>query len=215
MCYNSYLFVMPRLSQGQKQTNRGDHCLFVLAPRTGRDVPEHLIVASLQAMDKSLNTLTPLCDFVARINNEGNEPSLVAFETVDTKGNWRVISDRFARTYHDPSEFPQHLPELKIKPLECRSLIAAGQKDSQKDSRTFKDATVPLYLFLFIVFCLSLYNRNKKKQKKNKGAAFSSSGDSGSIRSVRILGRMRGECGHTSSGRDLRVLHQFGHLESV
>ena len=48
-------------------------------------------------MDKSLNTLTPLCDFVARINNEGHEPTLVAFETVDTKGNWRVISDRFAR----------------------------------------------------------------------------------------------------------------------
>ena len=51
-----------------------------------------------QAMDKSLNTLTPLCDFVARINNEGHEPTLVAFETVDTKGNWRVISDRFARS---------------------------------------------------------------------------------------------------------------------
>ena len=51
----------------------------------------------MQAMDKSLNTLTPLCDFVARINNEGHEPTLVAFETVDTKGNWRVISDRFAR----------------------------------------------------------------------------------------------------------------------
>ena len=51
----------------------------------------------LQAMDKSLNTLTPLCDFVARINNEGHEPTLVAFETVDTKGNWRVISERFAR----------------------------------------------------------------------------------------------------------------------
>ena len=54
-------------------------------------------VCASQAMDKSLNTLTPLCDFVARINNEGHEPTLVAFETVDTKGNWRVISDRFAR----------------------------------------------------------------------------------------------------------------------
>lgn len=87
------------------------------AEQTGRDVPEHLIKASLQAMDKSLNTLTPLCDFVARINNEGNEPTLVAFETVDTKGNWGVISDRFARTYHDPGEFPQSCPTLRLLPL--------------------------------------------------------------------------------------------------
>ena len=87
------------------------------AERTGRDVPEHLIKASLQAMDKSLNTLTPLCDFVARINNEGKEPTLVAFETVDTQGNWAVISDRFARTYHDPGAFPQSCPTLKLLPL--------------------------------------------------------------------------------------------------
>lgn len=98
----------------------------VRAEQTGRDVPEHLIVASLQAMDKSLNTLTPLCDFVARINNEGHEPTLVAFETVDTKGNWRVISDRFARTYFDPSSFPQSKPTLRLRTLDSRlsSLVA-------------------------------------------------------------------------------------------
>ena len=102
------------------------------AEQTGRDVPEHLIKASLQAMDKSLNTLTPLCDFVARINNEGNEPRLVAFETVDTKGNWGVISDRFARTYHDPGEFPQSCPTLRLHPLHS-NLIAIIQNLHEVD----------------------------------------------------------------------------------
>lgn len=32
---------------------------------------------------------------------EKGEPTLVAFETVDTKGNWRIISDRFARSLED------------------------------------------------------------------------------------------------------------------
>mmetsp|Transcript_40435 Transcript_40435/g.93878 ORF Transcript_40435/g.93878 Transcript_40435/m.93878 type:complete len:646 (-) Transcript_40435:89-2026(-) len=103
------------------------------AEQTGRDVPEHLIIASLQAMDKSLNTLTPLCDFVARINNEGNEPVLVAFETVDTKGNWGVISDRFARTYHDRGEFPQSCPTLRLLPLH-ENLTATIQSPHLIDS---------------------------------------------------------------------------------
>ena len=103
------------------------------AEQTGRDVPEHLIRASLQAMDKSLNTLTPLCDFVARINNEGNEPTLVAFETVDTKGNWGVISDRFARTYHDPGEFPQSCPTMRLLPLHA-NLTAIIQNPQSVDT---------------------------------------------------------------------------------
>eukprot|EP00438_Fugacium_kawagutii_P036043 Skav225009 [mRNA] locus=scaffold957:142168:145084:+ [translate_table: standard] len=99
----------------------------IRAEQTGRDVPEHLIVASLQAaMDKSLNTLTPLCDFVARINNEGHEPTLVAFETVDTKGNWRIISDR---TYYDPTAFPQSKPtqRLSVLPARLHSLFVHSQ----------------------------------------------------------------------------------------
>jgi len=114
----------------------------VRAEQTGRDVPEHLIVASLQAMDKSLNTLTPLCDFVARINNEGHEPTLVAFETVDTKGNWRVISDRFARTYYDPSAFPQSKPTQRLSLVDGKftSLIT----DSKLDKGAFQQLTVSL-----------------------------------------------------------------------
>eukprot|EP00435_Cladocopium_sp_Y103_P021565 s2789_g5.t1 len=112
----------------------------VRAEQTGRDVPEHLIVASLQAMDKSLNTLTPLCDFVARINNEGHEPTLVAFETVDTKGNWRVISDR---TYYDPSAFPQSKPTQRLSLLDGRftSLITDSKQDK---GAAFQQLTVSL-----------------------------------------------------------------------
>eukprot|EP00434_Breviolum_minutum_P003629 symbB.v1.2.003196.t1/scaffold158.1/size292703/9 len=115
----------------------------VRAEQTGRDVPEHLIVASLQAMDKSLNTLTPLCDFVARINNEGHEPTLVAFETVDTKGNWRVISDRFARTYHDPSAFPQSKPTQRLALLDTR-LASAVVLNKQEKQHVSSQLTVSL-----------------------------------------------------------------------
>ena len=41
------------------------------AAQTGRDVPEHLIVKSLESVASSLNILMPLADFVARINNDG------------------------------------------------------------------------------------------------------------------------------------------------
>ena len=44
------------------------------AAATGRDVPEHLIKASLASVSTSLDILTPLADFVARIDNGDAEP---------------------------------------------------------------------------------------------------------------------------------------------
>jgi hypothetical protein len=41
------------------------------AKATGRMIPEAMIRESLEAPDRSLGTLTPLVDFVARINNDG------------------------------------------------------------------------------------------------------------------------------------------------
>ena len=41
------------------------------AAETGRGVPEHLIKASLSSVSSSLDILTPLSDFVARISNDG------------------------------------------------------------------------------------------------------------------------------------------------
>jgi len=86
----------------------------IRAERTRRTVPEHLIQSSLGAMDQVLNRLTPLCDFVARINNSGEVPVLTAFETVDTKGSWSVLKDRFARLHDNMNEFPQFLAPLPL-----------------------------------------------------------------------------------------------------
>uniref|UniRef100_A0A7S2PK64 Zeta toxin domain-containing protein n=1 Tax=Zooxanthella nutricula TaxID=1333877 RepID=A0A7S2PK64_9DINO len=84
------------------------------AAATGRSVPENLIRASLQAMDHSLNELTPLCDFVARINNEGCAPILKAFETINTSGSWEVVSSRFARVAPLSHEFPNALAPFAL-----------------------------------------------------------------------------------------------------
>jgi len=95
---------------------------------TGRDVPEHLIVDSLQAMDRVLKTLTPLCDFVARINNEGSVPVLTAFETINTSGCWSLIKERFAQQRDSICDFPQALAPLPLVrlPDEHLALLRAG-----------------------------------------------------------------------------------------
>ena len=72
------------------------------ACKEGRDIPEDLIVQSLQSVAGSLNVLTPLADFVARIgNNEdlehGGGPQLRAFIRVDASGEWSRIQRNFAR----------------------------------------------------------------------------------------------------------------------
>mmetsp|Transcript_56530 Transcript_56530/g.132578 ORF Transcript_56530/g.132578 Transcript_56530/m.132578 type:complete len:695 (+) Transcript_56530:94-2178(+) len=89
------------------------------AEATGRDVPEHLIQASLASMDKSLNTLTPLCDFVVRISNEGAIPVLKACETIDTSGAWQVIMDRLTRKAGGPGSFPNALQPWTLCKLEA------------------------------------------------------------------------------------------------
>ena len=39
-------------------------------------------------MASSLEILTPLCDFVARISNDQETPQLRAYIRVDSRGNW-------------------------------------------------------------------------------------------------------------------------------
>eukprot|EP00635_Sarcinochrysidales_sp_CCMP3193_P006938 CAMPEP_0118898530 /NCGR_PEP_ID=MMETSP1166-20130328/5479_1 /TAXON_ID=1104430 /ORGANISM="Chrysoreinhardia sp, Strain CCMP3193" /LENGTH=757 /DNA_ID=CAMNT_0006837639 /DNA_START=252 /DNA_END=2525 /DNA_ORIENTATION=+ len=60
----------------------------------GRDVPEDVLADSLGAPAKTLQALTPMVDFVARIRNE-DEPVLEAMETIDTSGNWHRIAEMF------------------------------------------------------------------------------------------------------------------------
>eukprot|EP00930_Biecheleria_cincta_P007935 TRINITY_DN109256_c0_g1_i1.p1 TRINITY_DN109256_c0_g1~~TRINITY_DN109256_c0_g1_i1.p1 ORF type:complete len:287 (-),score=35.86 TRINITY_DN109256_c0_g1_i1:65-925(-) len=76
-------------------------------------------------MDKSLNTLTPLCDFVARTDNEGSAPHLRAFEAIDTTGSWNPIQGRFATPY-SASEFPHALSPLHLRPIHAKLLPALG-----------------------------------------------------------------------------------------
>ena len=53
--------------------------------QTGRFIPEHLLVDSLRSTATSIDALTPLVHFVARVRNE-TQPELVAYEEVDASG---------------------------------------------------------------------------------------------------------------------------------
>mmetsp|Transcript_10455 Transcript_10455/g.23492 ORF Transcript_10455/g.23492 Transcript_10455/m.23492 type:complete len:731 (+) Transcript_10455:46-2238(+) len=86
----------------------------IRAQKTGRNVPEELIVGSLNAMDHALNKLTPFADFVARINNDGTEPRLIACESLDHSGMWGVIKDHFAKPVADVCRFPHALPPMML-----------------------------------------------------------------------------------------------------
>jgi hypothetical protein len=84
---------------------------------TGRGVPEAELLDSLQAPDRSLGMLVSHVDFIARINNNGTIPYLTAFETVNTTGGWASISNQFAKTQADPTEFPESLAPLWLNAL--------------------------------------------------------------------------------------------------
>lgn len=75
---------------------------------TGRSVPESLVRDSLEAPDRSLGLLTPLVDFVARINNESDDaPVLESFEKVDNSGDWGAIQTVFGSSRHGRFGDPQ------------------------------------------------------------------------------------------------------------
>mmetsp|Transcript_28246 Transcript_28246/g.84504 ORF Transcript_28246/g.84504 Transcript_28246/m.84504 type:complete len:540 (+) Transcript_28246:1106-2725(+) len=81
--------------------------------QTGRGVPEEQLQTSLDAPDKSLGLLMPYVDFVARINNDsGQEPNLVAIETIDRTPSFSAIQIRFARTQPVQAEFPKRLSPI-------------------------------------------------------------------------------------------------------
>ena len=67
-----------------------------------------LFVQSLQSLQ---------VDFVARINNNHEVPQLAAFESVDTSGNWKHISSRFAGIEPEPADFPNKLMPLHVMPV--------------------------------------------------------------------------------------------------
>lgn len=69
----------------------------------------YLQTDSIEAPDNSLRLLTPLVDFVARINNDRDDaPVLEALETVDRSGCWNHLGTKFQQDLSSPvaSEFP-------------------------------------------------------------------------------------------------------------
>jgi len=84
--------------------------------RTGRGVPEEMIVASVKAPPESLFILTPYCDWVARVDNE-DHPNLKTFSVIDRSGDWDVMSRLWARTEPAPYEFPNRMAPLGMNTL--------------------------------------------------------------------------------------------------
>lgn len=88
----------------------------VRGERTGRVIPEQMLMESLREPIHSLGILTPLCDFLARINNNGSTPVLEAVEVLDRSQCWTVIQKRLARAEADCADFPHFLMPLCVTP---------------------------------------------------------------------------------------------------
>mmetsp|Transcript_10557 Transcript_10557/g.24558 ORF Transcript_10557/g.24558 Transcript_10557/m.24558 type:complete len:688 (+) Transcript_10557:264-2327(+) len=94
------------------------------AAETGRGVPEKLIKASLESVANSLHMLTPLADFVAKIENE-DTPVLRAFIRVNDSGNWGLISDQFVQPA-EMGQFPGSLAPIQLVSTSPELLILRG-----------------------------------------------------------------------------------------
>ena len=92
---------------------------------TGRNVPEHLIQASLASVASSLEILTPLVDFVARVGNDGAVPVLRAFIRVDSRGHWGCLQQQFAQP-EEASTFPGSMAPLHLVSAPCEVLVVRG-----------------------------------------------------------------------------------------
>jgi hypothetical protein len=80
----------------------------------GRDIPEELLLDSIQAPATTLNKLTPLVDFVARIDNSNITPILTAFETVDHSGRFDLINKHFVT--EEVHDFPRAMRPMFVEP---------------------------------------------------------------------------------------------------
>lgn len=100
---------------------------------TGRSVPDHLIVASLASVASSLEILTPLVDFVARVGNDGAVPLLRAYIRVDSRGHWGVLQHQFARP-EDAGQFPLSLAPIHLAeaPTDLVELVGAYMGGTQR-----------------------------------------------------------------------------------
>mmetsp|Transcript_1021 Transcript_1021/g.3078 ORF Transcript_1021/g.3078 Transcript_1021/m.3078 type:complete len:354 (+) Transcript_1021:1-1062(+) len=100
------------------------------ARRTGRSIPEKLLQASLEAVERSVLTLMPRADFLVSIDNAQRVPQLRYFASLDRSGDWSALAGRFARTLPAPMEFPAALAPIYIEPVESCVLELDGPLQS-------------------------------------------------------------------------------------
>jgi hypothetical protein len=102
------------------------------AEETGRSVPEHLIAASLGSVASSLELLTPLSDFVARILNEDETPQLRAYIRIDATGDWSAIKSQFANP--ETGAFPHAHAPLSLRAVPAGLVSAASDESIELDA---------------------------------------------------------------------------------
>ncbi|CAE7195005.1 unnamed protein product [Symbiodinium sp. CCMP2456] len=114
----------------------------------GRHVPPELVRASMASMDKTLNVLTPFCDFVARIKNNGPSPVLQAVDSIDHSGIWEGLRARMDTTQSMRSsvDFPQSLRPLSLTSISSESLelFRFDPSDKRKMFFDWKRSTVKM-----------------------------------------------------------------------
>ena len=112
--------------------------------KTGRNVPEAALVASLLSVSDSIHKLTPLCDFVAKIDNNGSQPELIAYSVVDSSKDWGLIADQFAKP--PLSHFPASMAPLalvELGPLSDVVKYDAGYSPSHSALRRARTLALP------------------------------------------------------------------------
>lgn len=75
--------------------------------QTGRFIPEETLLSSIDRTAKSVQVLSPLCDFVARIDNNGLTPILELVE--DRTRSWERIEHTFGFAGRQELQFPYSL----------------------------------------------------------------------------------------------------------
>eukprot|EP00811_Abedinium_folium_P012793 NODE_2187_length_2270_cov_6.796547.p1 GENE.NODE_2187_length_2270_cov_6.796547~~NODE_2187_length_2270_cov_6.796547.p1 ORF type:complete len:701 (-),score=128.98 NODE_2187_length_2270_cov_6.796547:167-2047(-) len=86
------------------------------ALETGRTVPEGLLEASLLGSKATMYELSPVCDWVVRVDN-ATEPTLRSFQLIDHSGDWSSVTQRFANTAPNTWEFPHKLAPISFKKI--------------------------------------------------------------------------------------------------
>lgn len=96
------------------------------ANRTGRNIPDNVLQESIDAVERSVMTLSPHADFLANIDNSGAVPKLAYFSSIDRSGDWSLLQARFANTSPAPSDFPNFLAPMFVTAVSGATLRVDG-----------------------------------------------------------------------------------------